>query len=383
MRYSSSFARIALVLALAVCGRAPPATAQQNPAGRGQAMRRAPMLSPEVHPDRTVTFRLRAPKASAVTVSIEVGKPQEMTKDDNGVWSLTVGPLEPNLYDYSFNVDGLRIIDPNNTNIKNATTSLVLVPGDPPALEEVRDVPHGTVTMQWYASKSVGVTRRIYVYTPPGYLKGEERYPVLYLLHGAGDDESGWTTVGHANLIMDNLLAEGEAKPAIIVMPLGHVPRPAAASADPAPDRARSTGLFEQDLLNDVIPLVESTYRVYADADHRAIAGLSMGGGQSQSIGLNHPELFAYVGVWSAGLARNPDTTFKRLLDEGDLSHKNLKLLWIGCGKQDGGFANAQRLSEWMTNHGVKNTFRPSEGAHQWPVWRLYLGEFLPLLWRE
>src|SRR5947209_5651123 len=343
------------------------------------ANRRPPIVSPEVHPDRTVTFRLRAPEANKITVSGDLGPAKPLTKDANGVWSVTVGPLAPELYDYAFTVDGLRVIDPNNRDVKNATTSLLLVPGEKPLLHEVRPVPHGTVTTHWYDSKAVGTTRRVTVYTPPDYAKGNDKYPVLYLLHGSGDDETGWTTVGRANLIMDNLIAEGKAKPALIVMPFGHVPRPAQAAGDQVADRARANSLFEEDLLKDVMPLVEANYRVLTDPGHRAIAGLSMGGGQSAAVGLNHPELFGSVGVWSAGLARDPDATFKRLVASADQSRQNLKLLWIGCGRQDQGFANAERLSHWMTDHGVRNVWHPSEGAHQWPVWRKYLAEFLPL----
>ena len=373
----------------------PGAQAQVN---RPRNPRMNALVSPEVHPDRTVTLRLRAPAASKVTVSGDIGPAQALAKGDNGVWTITLGPLKPELYDYTFSVDGLRTVDPSNAMVKNATTSLLLVPGEEPRLWEVRPVPHGAVTIHWYDSKSVGTTRRVYVYTPPDYNKGDAKYPVLYLLHGSGDDESGWTTVGRANLIMDNLLAEGKARPAIIVMPFGHVPRPpqpqaqqasssagppaaaaGAAAVDFAVERARATSMFENDLLKDVIPLIESNYRVEADPAHRAIAGLSMGGGQSQAIGLNHPELFGYVGVWSAGLARDPDAAFKRMLEQKDLNRQNLKLLWIGCGRSDPGFANAERLSKWMIDHDVPNTWRPSEGAHQWPVWRLYLSEFLPL----
>jgi enterochelin esterase family protein len=362
---------------------APALRAQQAPAPQRPRMRASGLASPEVHPDRTVTFRLRAPKATQVSVSGEFGQGGAMTKDDNGVWSLTVGPLAPNIYDYSFSVVGMRMVDPGNPELKNQTTSLVLVPGEKPRPYEMRQVPHGTVTMQWYDSKAVGATRRIFVYTPPDYGKSQEKYPVLYLLHGSGDNESMWTHSGHANLIMDNLLAEGKAKPAVIVMPLGHVPRPAQAGMDYAAERARSTNLFESDLLQDVMPLVESTYRVYTDPAHRAIAGLSMGGAQAGSIGLNHPELFGYVGIWSMG-ARNPETGFKTLLEKKELSQKNLKLLWIGCGREDNtvGFASAEYLSKWMTEHGIKNVWRPSEGAHQWPVWRMYLSEFLPLLFQ-
>lgn len=375
---------LSLLCAAALMLAAPWAGAQQqNEARRPARPRMAMLVSPEVHPDRTVTFRLRAPQAKQVSVAGEIGSGKTMTKDDRGVWSVTVGPLKPNIYDYAFTVDGLRMLDPSNPDIKTPTTSIVLVPAEKPALYELRPVAHGSVTIHWYDSKACGVTRRIFVYTPPDYAKSGKQYPVLYLLHGSGDNESMWTASGKANLIMDNLLAEGKAQPAIIVMPFGHVPMPAQGSGDMAAERGRRNQLFESDLLQDVMPLVESQYRVLTDPAHRAIAGLSMGGGQSSSIGLNHPELFGYVGVWSIG-ARDPENTFKRLLENKKLSEQNLKLLWIGCGRQDNtvGFDNAENLSKWMTEHGVKNTWRPSEGSHEWPVWRMYLGEFLPLIFK-
>lgn len=372
--------RLSLLCAAALMLAAPWAGAQQNNEPRRPArslMNR--LTSPEVHSDRTVTFRLRAPQAKQVSVSGEIGQGKQMTRDDAGVWSITVGPLKPNIYDYAFTVDGMRILDPGNPEIKTPTTSLLLVPAEKPALYELRPVPHGSVTIHWYDSRSCGVTRRIFVYTPPDYASSGRKYPVLYLLHGSGDNESMWVASGKANLIMDNLLAEGKAQPAVIVMPYGHVPMTQQMSAD----RNRRTQLFEDDLLQDVIPLVEKQYRVQTDPAHRAIAGLSMGGWQSSSIGLNHPELFGYVGVWSMG-ARDPDNTFKRMLENKKLIDQNLKLLWIGCGRQDSvvGFDTAEQLSQWMTGHGVKNTWRPSEGAHEWPVWRMYLGEFLPLIFK-
>ena len=378
--------KVLCVLAVVALG-APLAQGQEAPARQkkaGMRMQQGP-VSPEVHADRTVTFRLRAPKAAEVAVSGEFGASGKMTKDDKGIWSVTVGPLAPNIYDYGFNVDGLRILDAANPDFKNPTTSLLLVPGAEPRPYELRKVAHGNVTMHWYDSKAAGVTRRIYVYTPPGYGTSGEKYPVLYLLHGSGDNEGMWTLSGHANLILDNLLADGKAKPAVIVMPNGHVPRPAATAAgtgDMSAERNRTMSVFENDLLGDVMPLVEASYRVYTDPAHRAIAGLSMGGGQSATIGLNHPELFGYVGVWSMG-AREPDTQFKTLVEKKALSDKNLKLLWIGCGKSDGLFPGAEVMDKWMTEHNVKHVWRPSEGAHQWPVWRMYLSEFLPLLFKE
>lgn len=371
------------LLSVSFLAAASVASPQPPPASAKPVMVR--IASPDVGADRTVTFRLRAPKASEVTVSGGFGPAARLSKDEADVWSVSVGPLPPGLYDYAFTVDGLRMIDPANPAVKpgvTVTTSMVLVPDQPPAIYEDRPVTHGTVTIHWYDSKAAGVPRRIWVYTPPGYSRTKAKYPVLYLLHGSGDDESGWTTIGKANLIMDNLIAEGKAKPAVIVMPNGHVPRSLQPLPDPLAERARTATMFESDLLKDVLPLVEAEYRVDKDPAHRAIAGLSMGGGQSSNIGLNHPELFGWVGVYSAGLGREPDTAFKQLLANSALSRKNLKLLWIGCGKQDQGYANAERLSQWMNEHGLKNIWRPSDGGHTWPNWRLYLSEFLPLLFR-
>jgi enterochelin esterase-like enzyme len=348
-----------------------------------QPGRAARVVSPEVHPDRTVTFRLRAPDAKAVTVQGDLGEPRPLSKADDGLWTVTVGPLKADLYQYWFNVEGLHVVDPGNRDLKDPRTSLVVVPGDPPSLVDRVPGRHGRVTMHWYDSRPAGVTRRVCVYTPPGYEPSTDSYPVLYLLHGSGDDETAWMTSGRATTIADNLLAQGKAVPALIVMPYGHVPRAASpAGAAPGAERARTARLFEEDLLQEVVPLVEASYRVHKDPAHRAIAGLSMGGGQSASIGLNHPELFGYVGVWSSGLSTEPETTFRNLLARSDQSRNHLKLLWIGCGRQDRIFPNAERLSGWMTEHGVKNVWRPSEGPHEWPVWRLYLGEFLPRLFR-
>ena len=374
-------ARIPLPLACTLAVALAASSHAQEPATK-QANRPARIVSPEVKPDRTVTFRLRAPRANEVTVSGAGGAKGPMKKGEDGVWTLTTGPLAADLYEYAFVVDGLRVLDPNNANIKNPSTSQVLVPGDPPSLIDERKVPHGNITMHAYDSKSVGVARNVWVYTPPGYGKGDTRYPVLYLIHGAGDDESGWTKAGRANQIMDNLLADGKATPALIVMPFGHVPRPAQGGTDPA-ERARTANLFEKDLLEDVIPLIESNYRVLTDPAHRAIAGLSMGGGQAANIGVNHPELFGYVGVWSGALRGDPATAFKRFLDNKEESKKNLKLLWIGCGKQDGLFSGSERMVKWMEEQGVKSDWHPTEGGHAWPVWRLYLGEFLPKLFKE
>jgi enterochelin esterase family protein len=327
--------------------------------------------SPEVKPDHTITFRLYAPKAGEVTVSGEWGGRKSLTKDERGVWSVTVGPLEPDQYSYSFSVDGAPVVDPRNTKLKigrGSFQNLVEVPGN--KAQDLRPVPHGTLHVHHYASKSLGgKSRGLVVYTPPGYETAEQRYPVLYLLHGSGDDEHGWTDVGLANRILDNLLADGKAVPMLVVMPNGH-----------AADRAGNTPAFEADLLGDVIPLVEKDYRTKPEAASRAIVGLSMGGAQSWAVGMSHLDTFAYVGPFSMGGGNA--TAILSKIDPAE-ANKRLKLLWIGCGRQDRLFSGSERLVEELKAKGIHHTWYPSEGTHNWIVWRKYLAEVTPLLFRS
>ncbi len=343
------------------------------------------LVSPEVHPDRRVTFRIRAPKASEVTLSMDympAGTRETMTKDAEGVWSVTIGPLDPTVYIYTFTVDGVTMADPVNPNIKlraRTSASMVEVPADPPAIWDARDVPHGTVQINWQKSSVInGETRWIWVYTPPGYEKEAKRkYPVLYLFHGSNDTAGGWTLAGHANYILDNLLAEKKAVPMIIVMPFGHaVPFGARGG------QVNNTDLYEQYLLKDVMPLVESKYRVMPGRANRAIAGLSMGGGQTISIGFKHLDLFSAIGVFSGAIMTSFEKEFPQVLANPKDTNAKLKVLFIACGKQDSLFERSQKLSELFTAHQIKHTFRPSEGAHVFKVWRLYLSEFAPLLFR-
>jgi enterochelin esterase family protein len=340
-----------------------------------------PLVSPEVKADKTVTFRLRAPKATEVVLNGEWkgGGKLAMAKDDQGVWSVTVGPLEPDLYGYSFAVDGMSVTDPANAVLKpmrSPRTSVVDVPGDPPRLHEYQDVPHGTVRLHEYASKALGRRRPLRVYTPPGYDKDPAaRFPVLYLFHGSGDNEATWTSFGHAHLIADNLLAQGKAKAMIVVMTDGHaVVGPEA--------RGKNVEMFGKDLLEDVMPFVEANYRTKADRESRAIVGLSMGGGQSLTVGLNHLELFAWVGGFSSAI-NNPEGTVATALADPAATNAKLRLLWIACGKDDGLVKNAQGLSDVLKAKEIRHDLKITEGNHSWPVWRKYLGEFLPLLFAE
>ena len=336
--------------------------------------------SPEVHADRRVTFRIQAPKASEVTFFgdwMPVNTSKKMTRDAAGVWSITTEPLPPSVYLYTFTVDGLTIADPVNPRIKlrsRTSASMVEVPGSSGEVWQARDVPHGSVDINWQNSKVINNEPRwIWVYTPPGYEKSNRRYPVLYLFHGSNDIAGGWVLAGHANFILDNLIADKKAVPMIVVMPYGH----AVPFGSPREVQAKNTPLFEEYVMKDVMPLVESKYRVEKGPENRAIAGLSMGGGQSLSIGFGHPEMFSAVGAFSAAVPQNLESKFDAV------AKSKLKLIWIGCGKDDSLFNRSKESSEALHKRGIKHTFRPSEGAHTYTVWRQYLGEFAPLLFRN
>ena len=358
----------------------------QAPAGRGAAPPPDTLLSPEVHPDRTVTLRLRAPKATDVKVTGEwmLDYPSSklpLSKDAEGVWSVTVGPLTPNVYLYSFNVDGMEIADPINPTIKlraRTSASLVLVPGGQPW--EFGDVPHGSVNIVWHKSAVLdGAMRQVFVYTPPGYGKNlAARYPVLYLLHGNQDVAAGWTLTGNANFILDSLIAEKRAVPMIVVMTNGHAV-PYGTPAEPG----RNNELFEQYLLREVVPMVEANYRVAPGRVNHAIAGLSMGGGQATQIGLGHLDLFAWVGIFSSGQAQNFETRYKALLDDPKATNERLKLLFIGVGKTDPGYERVKQFDALLTAHKIRHIYWETEGAHVWPVWRKCLVETVSRLFQQ
>jgi enterochelin esterase-like enzyme len=341
-----------------------------------------PIVSPEVHPDHTVTFRLRAPNAKGVTVNLEGAKPAEMQLDDQQIWTYSTPMLEPDIYGYTFRVDGVSLTDPNNPltkpNLLNSS-SAVHIPGDAPW--EDRDIPHGEVHHHFYKSAIVGDNRDYYVYTPPGYGKSTKRYPVLYLLHGYSDDASGWTAVGHANLILDNLIAEQKAKPMIVVMPLGY-------GAPEVLNRGRidmakfRTNIvkFRETLLTEIIPRVEEEYRADRHREMRAIAGLSMGGAESLITGLNNLDKFAYIGSFSAGgLGEDYGELFPKL-DQS--ANKELKLLWIACGTEDGLIATNRKFRDMLSAKYVRFTPIETPGMHTWMVWRRNLANFAPLLFQ-
>ena len=349
----------------------------------------APITSPEVHSDNGVTFRFRDPNAKEVALSLE-GAPKElaMQRDEQGIWSVTTEPLAPDFYGYAFVADGVHLIDPSNPlmkpNLLN-TTSQVHVPGSASLPWEVSDVPHGEVHHHFYKSAVVGDHRDFYVYTPPGYdPRGKQTYPVLYLLHGYSDDASGWTAVGRAHVIMDNLIAQGKAKPMLVVMPLGYgapeILRRGFGAFNNAELRDRNFAKFTEALVAEVIPRVETAYLVKKDANSRAIAGLSMGGSESLLTGLDHLDKFAWVGAFSSGgLADDFDKDFAGLDAK---ANSQLKLLWIACGTDDRLIELNRKLRAWLETKGVHKVDVETPGAHTWMVWRRNLVAFTGLLFQ-
>ncbi len=373
-----------------------PATSQPGPpaAPRRMSTPVTAIVSPEVHDDRRVTLRFRAPDATVVQLVGEITQgrvPLPMTKDAEGLWTITVGPLAPEIWSYNFRVHGVDVTDPSNPAVKPtppgaAMSSFVQVPGETPAFYDSRAVPHGDVRMVLYESKAMGVTRWLWVYTPPGYDKSTSSYPVLYLLHGNGEAQNGWVMNGRANIILDNGIADGRAAPMIVVMPQGHALQ--GANVGPLVRLAGETSMFSprfpRDLLEDVIPLVERTYRVKPAPEQRAIAGLSMGGGQALSIGLANPKVFSYVLGFSAAVGG-------QFLDmtgvlpggpEGAASLRSLRLVWLSCGRQDFLFQANKDFADVLRKAGVDLTYRETEGAHVWSVWRHNLHDTLPLLFK-
>ncbi len=368
-----------------------------------QAPRRQPtpndtLKSAEVSSDHKVTFRIYAPKASEVTVSGEFGASGKMARDDEGVWSLTVGPLTPDFYSYVFHIDGVRTVDPKNPMIKQGLSSIdsmFLVPGDEADFEATNEVPHGEIRAAWYRSGTLDMPRRMHVYTPPGYEVGTEKYPVFYLLHGGGDEDSGRSTIGRAGFILDNLIAAKQAVPMIVVMPNGSLPMPAnmprLTPGTPASPEFRAAMVpvmrrFTDELLKEIVLFVEKTYRVKAGTENRALAGLSMGGGQTLGVVLTHPDQFAYVGIWSAGLLGGNITEWvqrnEAFLSEADKFNHTVKLFEISVGDKDFTLAGSKELAGVLEKHGIRHEVHISGGGHTWINWRHYLNAFAPRLFR-
>jgi enterochelin esterase-like enzyme len=351
--------------------------ATKAPAAR---QRQVVVRSPQIQSDRRVTFRLRAPKAAEVIV---LGQWPEgkatMAKDANDVWTVTAGPIPAGVWEYSFQVDGLQMIDPGNPAIKpmrEPRTSILCIPGQPALLCEFQEVPHGTVRQHTYFSKSLGRVRELTVYTPAAYDKRTDaRFPTLYLQHGSGDNQATWVAHGKAHWILDNLIAQGKARPMVVVMMDGH-----AAIGGGSGGPQDNTTAFGRDLLEDVMPFVEANYRVKADAANRAIAGLSMGGGQSLTIGLNHLDKFAWVaGFSSSAPSREAITGF---LNDPAGANSKLKLLWIGIGKDDFLRQRNEEFIATLKEKDIHHEWHLTEGTHAWPVWRGYLTDLAPKLFQ-
>ena len=443
MKPTSSFLRLLIVTTfVAPCAHGLRAQPRGGIGGNTHTIR-----SPDVGADNRITFRLLAPGAQSVSLLGDfTGETLGMKKDALGIWSYTTDALKPGYYQYWFVADGLTMPDPINTHVRPASgvfKSQLDLPGPGTEWMDFRDVPHGTLHEHWYLNRENGTARRVVVYTPPGYGKSAQNYPVLYLLHGNADFERGWTQAGRANLILDNLIADGKCAPAILVMPFGHnvsgatgkfaevnslqkklgvtptdlraPPLPAtgpitsgsagatgargssrgtagpASTAPAAPPAAAARGrggpnlgasYMEADLLQNVIPLVEREYRVKADKWQRAIAGYSMGGGHSTSIGLNHPELFGYVGAFSGTTG---ESGIAKALADPAKTNKDFRLIWVGCGTDDAtAYVGTKNFHQLLTTKGITHEWVESPGyRHDYQIWRIYLRDLMPKLFQD
>lgn len=388
IRYDASVMRILLIATVGLAAFA------QGPRG-------PVVISPEVGEDRKVTFRLLAPAAEKVTLGRGdipgTGPGPEMTKGEDGIWSVTVGPLVPGAYRYNFNVGGVNVIDPRNpvhSESNDNLWSMVAVPGS--ELMDTRKVPHGAVAAVTYYSSTLNRFRRMHVYTPPGYESGKDKYPVFYLLHGASDSDDSWSSVGRAGFILDNLIADKKAKPMIVVMPAGHTTGGGYRMPTNRDD-------FSNDFSTDIMPYVDSHYRVQTGREHRAVAGLSMGGSQTLNLLFMNPEKFAYAGVFSSGLLNvfrvqrgpapsTPPPTPEEVLRKWEQDNakalsntnfkKGLKLLWFSIGKDDFLLEPDRKTVELLKKHGFNPINEETEGGHTWLNWRDYLGKFAPQLFQ-
>jgi len=382
MRFPSALLQLVSVLLLLADFSAAQAAKSSPPAAPPD-----PVISPEVYSDGTVTFRFRAPNSKVVKLAREGAEPEAMQKDDQGVWSLTV-PLAPDYYGYTFVADGVRLLDPSNYELVPnllSPANFVHVPGPSSFPWELNDVPHGVIHHHYYKSAVAQDNRDYYVYTPPGYdTTGQQKYPVLYLLHGYSDDASGWTAVGRANVILDNLITQGKAKPMIVVMPLGYgtmdFVRIGREGWSDTESRATNFRKFTEELLTEVMPRVEAEYRVNSNRNSRAIAGLSMGGSESLLTGLNNLDRFSWIGAFSSGgIPEDFDKDFPALDVK---ANPQLHLLWIACGTEDQLITVNRNLREWLKAKGVQKTEIETPGAHTWMVWRRNLTDFAQLIFR-
>ena len=372
---------IVTVCAISICVSAQPRSNTYHTSTRSSTDR---PVTPEILPDHRVTFRVKAPKATEVALALNGSTP--MTKAADGVWTVTVGPLEPGIYTYAFLIDGVRTVDISNPDLKTGSRGLdgsrFEIPGNPPRFDEARNVPHGVIEIKSFMSTPLKRLRRFYVYLPPQYESEPTRkFPVLYLKHGSGDTESNWSEDGRAGVIMENLIAEGKSKPMLIVMPNGETDFTWGGNTGP-----EGMAKIERELLTDIIPTVEKSYRVQKSRESRAIAGLSMGGGQAFTIGLRNLDTFAYVTQFSSGLVSGVDFDLAKhlpgFLDDPASINRKLKLLFLGCGTEDPRINGQLNLADLLKSRGIKYEFHPTAGAHEWKVWRHLLAELLPKLFQ-
>ncbi len=372
--------------------------------------REGDILSPEVNRDKTVTFRIQAPNVDSVQITgdflpqVEMKTPfgnfnvpgkMDFVKGDEGIWSFTSDSIASDIYTYNLIIDGVRTTDPNNVYMVRdvaSVFSVFLVEGGKGDLYKVNAIPHGSVVRRWYNSPGLGKTRRMTIYTPPCYENSNEKYPVLYLLHGAGGDEEAWIALGRAAQILDNLIAQGKAKPMIVVMPNGNVSQEAAPGESsqgfikPSMQLPNTMdGKFEETFM-DIVNFIERNYRVKAEKKSRAIAGLSMGGFHSLHISRYYPNKFDYIGLFSPAILPNENVTSK-IYEDFDKTLKTqmengYRLYWIGIGKSDFLYKNVVDYRAKLDKMEMKYTYVETEGGHTWANWRVYLSQFVPLLFQ-
>jgi enterochelin esterase-like enzyme len=355
------------------------------------------VVSPQVNADKSVTFRYQAPVAKAVELSAQFEKaPVAMTKDAQGIWSVTVGPVKPDIYPYNFRVDGISVMDPANVAFfpnERFKASLVDIPGDTPLIHAMRDVPHGSITYEYYPSMA-GTTGSLVVYTPPGYDKNpKQKYPVYYLISGTTDTEETFFKVGKANLILDNLLAEGKVKPMIVVMPYGNIAarvaeqKGGAKPADPTvrdgADAVKRANDFTTDLVSNVIPYVEKNYRALANRENRAIGGFSRGGGQTLRTAFGNMDKFAWVCAYSSYLSpQEMDGNFSQIVAKPEQTNKQLKLLWVSVGSDDFLYKGTVEFMDYLKAKKVNYKSLITGGGHTWMNVKTYVAATTPLLFQ-
>ena len=368
----------------------------------------AKVRSPEVLADGRVTFRLLAPKATAILVdgNWAGGRDLPMTKDASGLWSVTTPPLQPELWAYTFSVDGVRTLDPNNYNVSRdgvGFMNTLLVLGDQSAVFQPQPVPHGAVTAMWVPSTAMKTPRRMFVYLPPGYEESETRYPVLYLLHGSGGDEEAWPVMGIANVIMDNLIAEGKAKPMIVVMPnayWGEIASLDVAGPRTAPPPGVGSGggrtvsyePNERDIVGDLVPFVDKHFRTIPDRENRALAGLSMGAGITMNVALKRLDVFSSVGILSSGAFRSIagapggvavlENIAPDFFANPAATNEKIRLLFLSVGTEDPRLPSLTELQEQLRSRNINFVFKTYPGEHEWKVWRHSLVDLAPILFR-